>query len=103
MVPAQGQPVALAVAVRADDRNRSQEARVRGIRRPAGARHVNGTSSTLHGKNAVVIGGGGGGIGRAITRRLAAAGAAVAVADVDRERADEAAAELAATGARAIS
>jgi 3-oxoacyl-[acyl-carrier protein] reductase len=56
----------------------------------------------LQGKNALVIGGGGGGIGRAITRGLAAAGAAVAVADVDRERAEEAAAEVAATGAKAV-
>jgi 3-oxoacyl-[acyl-carrier protein] reductase len=38
----------------------------------------------LSGKNALIIGGGGGGIGRAITRAFAAAGSAVAVADVDR-------------------
>ena len=50
--------------------------------------------NALEGKNALVIGGGGGGIGRAITRGLAAAGAAVAVADLDRERAEEAAAEV---------
>jgi 3-oxoacyl-[acyl-carrier protein] reductase len=56
----------------------------------------------LQGKNALVIGGGGGGIGRAITRGLAAAGAAVGVADLDRERAEEAVAEVAATGARAV-
>jgi 3-oxoacyl-[acyl-carrier protein] reductase len=56
----------------------------------------------LEGKNALVIGGGGGGIGRAITRALAAAGAAVAVGDVDRERAEKAAAEVAATGAKAV-
>ena len=48
----------------------------------------------LSGKNALVIGGGGDGIGRAITRGLAAAGSAVAVADVDRDRAIEAAAEV---------
>ena len=48
----------------------------------------------LEGKNTLVIGGGGGGIGRAVTRRLGAAGSAVAVADVDAERANEAAAEL---------
>jgi 3-oxoacyl-[acyl-carrier protein] reductase len=57
---------------------------------------------TLAGKNALVIGGGGGGIGRAITRGLAAAGGAVAVADVDPDRADEAAAEIAAAGAKSI-
>ena len=48
----------------------------------------------LEGKNTLVIGGGGGGIGRAVTRRLGTAGSAVAVADVDAERANEAAAEL---------
>jgi 3-oxoacyl-[acyl-carrier protein] reductase len=57
----------------------------------------------LSGKNALVIGGGGGGIGRAITRALAAAGSAVAVADIDRGRADEAAEEVAAVGARSVS
>jgi 3-oxoacyl-[acyl-carrier protein] reductase len=59
--------------------------------------------NVLDGKKALVIGGGGGGIGRAITRGLAAAGAAIAVADIDRERAEEAAAEVAATGTKAIS
>ena len=48
----------------------------------------------LEGKNTLVIGGGGGGIGRAVTRRLGTAGSAVAVADVDAGRANEAAAEL---------
>jgi 3-oxoacyl-[acyl-carrier protein] reductase len=57
----------------------------------------------LFGKNALVIGGGGGGIGRAITRGLAAAGSAVAVADIERDRADEAAAEVAAAGAKSVS
>jgi 3-oxoacyl-[acyl-carrier protein] reductase len=56
----------------------------------------------LSGKDALVIGGGGGGIGRAITRGLATAGAAVAVADVDRDRADEAAAEVANAGGRSL-
>jgi 3-oxoacyl-[acyl-carrier protein] reductase len=56
----------------------------------------------LSGKNALVIGGGGGGIGRAITRGLAAAGSAVAVADVDHDRADEAAAEVAAAGGKSV-
>ena len=55
-----------------------------------------GFSKVLEGKNALVLGGGGGGIGRAITRGLAAAGGAVGVADVDQQRADEAAAEAAA-------
>lgn len=43
---------------------------------------------------ALVIGGGGSGIGRAVTRALAADGAAVAVADIDQARAEEAAAEV---------
>lgn len=43
---------------------------------------------------ALVIGGGGSGIGRAVSRALAAAGGAVAVADIDRTRAEEAAAEV---------
>jgi 3-oxoacyl-[acyl-carrier protein] reductase len=58
--------------------------------------------STLAGQNALVVGGGGGGIGRAITRRLAAGGAALAVADLDPARAEEAAAEVAAAGGRAV-
>lgn len=58
--------------------------------------------SSLAGKSALVIGGGGAGIGRAVTRALAAAGSAVAVADLDPGRADEAAKEVAATGATAI-
>jgi len=58
--------------------------------------------NALAGKSALVIGGGGAGIGRAITRGLAAAGSAVAVADVDRDRADEAAAEVASAGAKSL-
>jgi 3-oxoacyl-[acyl-carrier protein] reductase len=54
------------------------------------------------GKSALVIGGGGGGIGRAITRGLSAAGSAVAVADIDRKRADEAVGEAAALGVKTI-
>jgi 3-oxoacyl-[acyl-carrier protein] reductase len=50
--------------------------------------------SALEGKTALIIGGGGGGIGRAITRAFAAAGAQVAVADADRQRAEEAAREI---------
>jgi 3-oxoacyl-[acyl-carrier protein] reductase len=56
----------------------------------------------LEGKRALVVGGGGGGIGRAITRAFAAAGSALAVVDVDRQRADEAAADGAAAGIEAI-
>jgi 3-oxoacyl-[acyl-carrier protein] reductase len=60
------------------------------------------SAKVLSGRNALVIGGGGGGIGRAITRGLGAAGCAVAVADIDRNRADEAAAEVAAAGGRSV-
>jgi 3-oxoacyl-[acyl-carrier protein] reductase len=56
----------------------------------------------LEGKRALVIGGGGGGIGRAITRAFAAAGTALAVVDIDRQRADQAAADAAAAGIEAI-
>lgn len=52
--------------------------------------------------NALVIGGGGEGIGRAISRAFATAGAAVAVADIDPERARDAAKELTEAGARAV-
>ena len=72
------------------------------FRRLAGWRVMVESSKVLAGKNALVIGGGGGGIGRAITRGLAAAGSAIAVADVDGERADEAAAEIVADGGRAV-
>ena len=53
-------------------------------------------------KRTLVIGGGGGGIGRAISGRLAAAGSAVAVADLDRGRAEEAAAEVEGAGVRSL-
>lgn len=56
----------------------------------------------LDGRHTLVVGGGGGGIGRAITRAFAEAGSAVAVVDVDRQRADEAAAEAAAAGVDAV-
>ncbi|WP_433064194.1 SDR family NAD(P)-dependent oxidoreductase [Dactylosporangium sp. CS-033363] len=52
--------------------------------------------------NVLVIGGGGEGIGRAVSRAFAAAGDAVAVADISAARAEEAAAELTAAGARAV-
>jgi 3-oxoacyl-[acyl-carrier protein] reductase len=51
-------------------------------------------TNVLQAKRALIIGGGGGGIGRAITRAFRAAGAAVAVADLDRARAEEAAADV---------
>ena len=56
----------------------------------------------LTGKRALVVGGGGDGIGRAITRAFAAAGSSVAVVDIDRQRADEAAAEATAAGVKAV-
>jgi 3-oxoacyl-[acyl-carrier protein] reductase len=56
----------------------------------------------LEGKRALVVGGGGGGIGRAITRAFAAAGTALAVADIDRQRAGEAAEEASGAGVQAI-
>ncbi|TCO46346.1 3-oxoacyl-[acyl-carrier protein] reductase [Kribbella antiqua] len=45
----------------------------------------------LSGKRALVIGGGGAGIGRAVTNAFGAEGAAVVVADIDADRASEAA------------
>jgi 3-oxoacyl-[acyl-carrier protein] reductase len=48
----------------------------------------------LDGKRALVVGGGGAGIGRAITRGLSRAGAAVAVVDIDEDAANAAAGEL---------
>jgi len=52
----------------------------------------------MEGLRCLVIGGGGAGIGRAITRAYADAGASVAVADVDAERAAVAAADVRAAG-----
>jgi len=49
-----------------------------------------------------LVTGGGRGIGAAIGRRLAAGGAAVALLDLDGERAERAAADLTSSGARAI-
>ena len=56
----------------------------------------------LDGKHTLVIGGGGEGIGRAISRAFAAAGAAVAIADIDSDRACDAVDELKEFGARAV-
>ena len=55
----------------------------------------------LNGKKALVVGGGLG-IGRASARMLAIAGASVAVADVDGERAAAVATELTASGSRSV-
>jgi 3-oxoacyl-[acyl-carrier protein] reductase len=52
----------------------------------------------VDGKRVLVIGGAGGGIGRAITRAYGSAGAAVAVADIDSQAAEEAVGELTAEG-----
>ncbi len=56
----------------------------------------------LEGKRAMVIGGAGGGNGRAITRALSRAGAAVAIVDIDADSAAEAAGELSQAGAKAV-
>jgi 3-oxoacyl-[acyl-carrier protein] reductase len=55
----------------------------------------------LTGKRALVIGGGGGGIGRATTGALGNEGAAVLIADVDLQRAEEAADAVRAAGGTA--
>lgn len=57
---------------------------------------------SLAGKKALVIGGGGAGIGRAVTRAFGAAGARVAVADIDEGRAGVAAEELRGEGHEAV-
>jgi 3-oxoacyl-[acyl-carrier protein] reductase len=59
-------------------------------------------ANPLAGMNTLVIGGGGQGIGHAISRAFAAAGAAVAIADIDPERARDAVREVTKAGARAI-
>ncbi|MDE0196068.1 MAG: SDR family NAD(P)-dependent oxidoreductase, partial [bacterium] len=59
-------------------------------------------SYELHGKGAIVTGGGRN-IGRGIAHRLAAEGAAVAVADIDAAAGEAVAAEIQGVGGRAIS
>lgn len=59
------------------------------------------TQRELAGKRALVVGGGGAGIGRAITRAFGRSGASVVVADVDRDRATEAAGEIERLGGQA--
>jgi 3-oxoacyl-[acyl-carrier protein] reductase len=54
----------------------------------------------LDGRVAIVAGGGGGGIGAQVSRVLAAAGAAVAVVDIERERADQVCKEIDTAGGR---
>jgi 3-oxoacyl-[acyl-carrier protein] reductase len=61
------------------------------------------SAHVLSGVHSLMAGGGGEGIGRAVTRALAAGGSAVAVADNDSDRADEAASEVTAAGGRAVS
>ena len=56
----------------------------------------------LEGKAAIVAGGGGGGIGAQTSRVLAQAGAAVAVVDVDAQRAEQMRKEIEASGDRAL-
>jgi 3-oxoacyl-[acyl-carrier protein] reductase len=56
----------------------------------------------LEGTRALIVGGGGGGIGRAITSTFAGAGSSLAVVDIDRSRAEEAAADAATAGVEAI-
>lgn len=63
---------------------------------------MNNFAQPLNGMSTLVIGGGGDGIGRAISRAFAAAGAAVAVADIDPSRARDAVQELMESGARAV-
>jgi 3-oxoacyl-[acyl-carrier protein] reductase len=65
-------------------------------------RVVNNFAQPLDGMSTLVIGGGGEGIGRAISRTFAAAGASVAVADVDPDRARTAVDELTEAGVRAL-
>lgn len=56
----------------------------------------------LEGQRILIVGGGGGGTGRAITRTSAAAGAQVAIVDIDPQRASEAADEIVRAGGTAF-
>jgi 3-oxoacyl-[acyl-carrier protein] reductase len=56
----------------------------------------------LTGTKVLIVGGGGGGIGRTCTRLIGAAGATVAVVDIDKSRADEAADEVIKMGGQAF-
>lgn len=62
---------------------------------------TDGTAGLLTGKAALVVGGGRG-IGRAVSLTLGDAGAAVAVVDLEPDRAEAVAAELTASGTRAL-
>lgn len=62
---------------------------------------LSGSAGKLEGKVAIVTGGAQG-IGRAISRRLASDGAAVAVADLNEEKAGSVANEIVAAGGRAM-
>lgn len=55
----------------------------------------------MAGKRVLIIGGGGAGIGRALTRAYGAAGASVAIADIDAASAEEAAGEVRELGSTA--
>lgn len=59
-------------------------------------------AEVMQGRRALIIGGGGGGIGAAISNQIAAAGADVAIVDVDASRADQAAAAAAEHGHKAV-
>src|SRR5438552_18159275 len=63
---------------------------------------VDGRFMALLAGRVAIVTGGGSGIGRAIARRFAAEGAHVAVADLNRERAERVAAEIHADGGTPI-
>jgi 3-oxoacyl-[acyl-carrier protein] reductase len=63
---------------------------------------VGGIPGLLTGRSAIVAGGGGAGIGAAVSRTLAASGAAVTVVDIDRAAASRVCDQIAADGGRSI-